>query len=201
MSNVLKWTAGLFVGGTALLPSLAWAAAVPGAWTQTWSNEFNAGSSDLGGFTYETGGGGWGNNENEVYTSNASNVSVGGGSLHITAVASGTGKNQTYTSGRITTTNSFSQAYGLFEFRAKMPAGQGLWPAIWMMPKGSAYGVWPNSGEIDVLETRGQDTALVQGSLHSGVAYDQQDTQTKTLADSGLTPAGFTSGPSAWKSR
>jgi len=109
-------------------------------WSNTWSDEFNIGQSDLTGWTYDLGGGGWGNNEKEVYTNSTNNVHVnteagtGIGALHIDAIATGSGASQTYTSGRIKTTNVLSQAYGLFEFRAKLPAGQGLWPALWMMP-------------------------------------------------------------------
>ena len=167
------------------------AVAVPGNWSPTWADEFNVGNGDLSGFSYDLGGGGWGNNESEVYTRNAQNVSVSNGSLHLTAIATGTGANASYTSARVKTSGLFSQAYGLFEFRAKMPSGQGLWPALWMMPQNSAYGSWPTSGEIDVFESQGQSPTLVQGSLHSGPSWDQNNTQTKTLAQSGTLPVGF----------
>lgn len=169
------------------------AQAVAGSWAQTWSAEFNNGQSDLSGWTYDLGNGdpglpGWGNNELEYYTNSTNNVSVSGSSLHINAISDGAGN---YTSGRIRTPDLFSQAYGLFEFRAKLPAGQGLWPAIWMMPKDSAYGGWPSSGEIDVLESVGQSSTLVQGTLHSGVAWYADNVQTQTFAGSGLMPTGF----------
>ena len=170
----------LFVSlfGTAVLfaPSPARAQSVPAPvgkqWNPTFAAEFNAGQSDLNGWSYDIGTGqdGWGNFESQSYTNSTSNVSVSGGALHLTAIGTGSGSNTTYTSGRIRTTNLFSQAYGLFEFRAKLPAGQGLWPAIWMMPKDSAYGGWPRSGEIDILENRGQDTGEIQGTLHSGTS-------------------------------
>ena len=108
------------------------------------------------------------------------------------AVATKTGSSMSYTSARLTTSGLFSQAYGVIEFRAKMPAGQGLWPAMWMMPQGSTYGDWPNSGEIDVFESQGQDTKLVQGSLHSG--HDSgagHVTQTAKFGDTKLEPANF----------
>src|SRR5438876_2858198 len=164
---------------------VATAQAVPGPWALTWSDEFNTGSSDLAPWTLETGGGGWGNQEKQVYSTSAQNVSVSGGALQITAIATGTGASQTYTSARMKTNASFAQAYGLFEFRAKLPAGTGLWPALWMMPRDSAYGGWPNSGEIDVLESKGQDTMLVQGSLHTGTSGSLLNTQTGKFADSG----------------
>lgn len=162
---------------------------VPGNWQQTFAAEFNTGQSDLNGWTYELGNnGGWGNNELQSYTSSTSNVSVSDGALRITAIKDASGN---YTSGRITTNNLFSQAYGLFEFRAKLPAGQGLWPAVWMMPKDSVYGGWPTSGEIDILESKGQSSTLVQGTLHSGPAWNQVNQQTQTFEGSGLMHAGF----------
>jgi len=164
---------------------------VPGTWGLTWSDDFNTGSSDLAPWAFETGGGGWGNNEKEVYTTSSQNASVSGGSLQITAIATGTGAGQTYTSARMKTSASFSQAYGLFEFRAKLPAGTGLWPALWMLPEPNTYGGWPTSGEIDVLESKGQDTTIVQGSLHTGTDGNHLDTQTETFTASGLEPANF----------
>lgn len=184
-------TACILAVSTCLIVGPAQAATVPGNWTPTWAAEFNAGAGDLSSFNYDLGGGGWGNNERQVYTSNAANSSVSGGVLHVTAVATGSGAQQTYTSARLKTAGLFSQTYGLFEFRAKMPAGQGLWPAIWMMPQDNAYGGWPTSGEIDVLETVGQNPQLVQGSTHSGPTPGQQNTQTRTFAQSGLMPSGF----------
>lgn len=178
-----------------LTSCLASAQLVPGAWSQTWGDEFNHGAGDLNHWSYDTGNGGpslpgWGNNELENYTTSTDNVSVSGGSLHIDAIANSDG---TYTSGRIKTDKVFSQAYGLFEFRAKLPAGQGLWPAVWMLPEDSAYGGWPTSGEIDILESRGQEPGLVQGTLHSGPIWYQDHVQTQTYAGSGLEPQGFSS--------
>jgi len=174
------------------LPVWASAQAIGGNWTQSFGDEFNTGASDLNGWTYDLGNNnGWGNGEKEVYTNSTNNVSVSGGGLHIDAISSGTGTGATFTSGRIRTTSLFSQSYGLFEFRAKLPAGQGLWPALWMMPQSSVYGGWPTSGEVDVLESTGQNNKLVQGSLHSGVDSGHQDTQTQTFQGSGLEPAGF----------
>jgi beta-glucanase (GH16 family) len=181
----------LAAGVCGTLGPVAGAQAVPGRWQQTWADEFNAGQSDLSGWSYDLGGGGWGNNEREVYTSSSNNAFVSGGALHIDAIATGSGASQTYTSARIKSNAIFSQAYGLFEFRAKLPVGTGLWPALWMMPRDSAYGGWPTSGEIDVLESQGQNTKLVQGSLHSGSSPGTQNTQTATFAGSGLEPAGF----------
>jgi len=78
-----------------------------------------------------------------------------------------------YTSARLKTrkkdgTALFSQAYGRFEFRAKLPTGRGVWPALWMLPRDDKYGPWPSSGEIDVMEARGQEPTKVLGTLHFG---------------------------------
>jgi beta-glucanase (GH16 family) len=166
-------------------------------WATTWSDEFNNGQSDLTGWTYDLGGGGWGNNEREVYTNSTQNVFVatdpttGTGALNINAIGTaGSGSIVNYTSGRIRTTNIFSQTYGLIEFCAKFPAGNGLWPALWMMPKDNAYGGWPTSGEIDVFEGKGQDMGWAQSTLHSGPAGGD-NAQSRTFAESGLRPPGF----------
>src|SRR4051794_3345017 len=171
-------------------------------WASTWSAEFNTGASDLSGFSYDLGGGGWGNNEREVYTNNSQNVFVatdpatGTGAMNINAIGTvGAGGVVNYTSTRIKTTTNFSQTYGLIEFRAKFPAGQGLWPALWMMPKDNAYGGWPTSGEIDVFEGKGQDTGWAQSTLHSGPAGGD-NAQGRTFQESGLRPAGFST--TAW---
>jgi beta-glucanase (GH16 family) len=175
-----------------IVPSFVAAQSVPPApgkqWSSTWSAEFNTGTSDLTGWTYDIGTGqdGWGNGEAQSYTNSTSNVAVSGGALHITAIGTTVGGNTNYTSGRIRTTNIFTQAYGLFEIRAKLPAGQGLWPAIWMMPADSAYGGWPRSGEIDIMEARGQNTGEVQGTVHSGTSPQTLASMTATYA-----PAGF----------
>lgn len=181
----------LFVA-VVLAPAVADAQTIPPdagkQWVPTFAAEFDVGQSDLAGWTYDLGNGqdGWGNQEVQNYTNSPSNVSVSGGALHITAIGTGSSPNTSYTSGRIRTTNLFSQAYGLFEFRARLPAGQGLWPAIWMMPKDSAYGGWPQSGEIDVMENRGHETDEIQGTLHSGTSP-----QTRAMLTASYGPAGF----------
>lgn len=73
-----------------------------------------------------------------------------------------------YSSGKITTQNKFSVKYGRVDFRAKMPTGTGVWPAMWMLPNDSRYGSWPLSGEIDVFEGRGRTPDMVFGTLHYG---------------------------------
>lgn len=145
-----------------------------------WSDEFNGNSLDTSKWTYDTGNGfwvpdpgfwvsGWGNNELEDYTSRTQNVWVANGFLHIKAQQESY-EGYDYTSGRIKTMDRFSKKYGRFEFRAKLPAGTGFWPALWMLPQNSPYGGWPNSGEIDVMENNGSKPNQVGGAIHFGGA-------------------------------
>ena len=122
-----------------------------------------------------------GANSNNVFVNTDA---TGMGALTLRAIGTGALPNTQYTSGRIKTgpsTNLFSQTAGLFEFRAKMPAGSGLWPALWMMPKNMEYGGWPTSGEIDIFEGKGQDTGWASSAIHSGPSPGQLNTQTRTL--------------------
>ncbi len=200
--------AGAFV----IASSTAHAQAVPGNWQETWADEFNQGANtpnptgpasypDLVPFTFATGGGGYGNGEWENYTTSPQNVYVatdpntGIGALNIVAQYDGTN----YTSARmysLAPTYGFSQTYGLFEWRAKFPAGQGLWPALWMMSVNQSYGGWPYSGEIDVFESQGQNTSLVQGTTHTANNNGQYLAGgagvTTIFANTGLEPPGFT---------
>ncbi len=115
---------------------------------------------------------GWGNDELQFYTREPENASVREGMLHIRALKEsqlGFG----YTSARLRTRKKdgsplFAKRYGRFEFRAKLPTGQGLWPALWMLPQDETYGGWAASGEVDVMEARGQDPTKVLGTLHFG---------------------------------
>ncbi|HEY6226321.1 MAG TPA: glycoside hydrolase family 16 protein [Verrucomicrobiae bacterium] len=138
----------------------------PGSgWTLVWGDEFNGTSLDLNNWTFDLGGGGWGNNELETYTSDPANVSVSGGNLIITAI-----KNKSrYTSGRIKTQGLHSWTYGKIAARIKLPYGQGIWPAFWMLGDNITTVGWPKCGEIDIMEMIGggenrDDT--IYGTLH-----------------------------------
>ncbi|ULQ57191.1 glycoside hydrolase family 16 protein [Flavihumibacter rivuli] len=131
-----------------------------------WSDEFNyQGLPDSSKWGYDVGGHGWGNNEQQFYTrADPSNVAVKEGSLHITARKKADGG---YTSARMVSKNKGDWTYGRIEVRAKLPAGRGIWPAIWMLPTDWAYGGWPESGEIDIMEFVGYMPDSVFFSIHT----------------------------------
>jgi beta-glucanase (GH16 family) len=141
-----------------------------------WSDEFNgsAGSSvDGSKWSFDTGGSGFGNNELEYYTTSTSNVSQDGqGHLAITARKDNPGNYQcwygtcTYTSGRILTAGKFAQKYGHFEASIKIPKGQGMWPAFWMLGDNIGSVGWPQSGEIDIMENVGNTPNTTYGTIH-----------------------------------
>ena len=131
-----------------------------------WADEFDGASLNTNNWTPETGGGGWGNQEAQTYTTNPANLRVTNGSLVIQALKSGTN----WTSARIKTQGKRSFKYGKIEFRAKLPTGIGPWPAAWMMGANISTAGWPNCGEIDVMEWRGyptNDANTVGHALHS----------------------------------
>jgi beta-glucanase (GH16 family) len=141
----------------------------PPKWNLVWQDEFdgNAGDPpDPNYWIYDIGGSGWGNNELEFYTARPENVSLDGqGHLAITARKE-TYQGRDYTSARIITRGRFEQALGRWEARIKLPSGRGIWPAFWML--GASYDSvgWPACGEIDIMELRGQEPGVVNGSLH-----------------------------------
>ena len=136
------------------------------SWELVWSDDFNgtAGSApDNTKWAFDLGGGGWGNNELQVYTNNSNNIKLdGNGKLVITAISGGT----SFTSARIKTKGMFSQAYGRFEARIKTPTGPGIWPAFWMLGANIDTKPWPQCGEIDIMEQRGQQPSITHGTLH-----------------------------------
>jgi beta-glucanase (GH16 family) len=155
-------------GGQSTPPDAAHA-----GWKLVWSDEFNGadGSApDPSKWVLETGGNGWGNNELEYYTNRTQNVHVQGGNLVITALAEkftgSDGVTRDYTSARLKTQGKFSQTYGRFEARIKIPYGQGLWPAFWMLGSNIDQIGWPNCGEIDIMENIGKEPAVVHGTIH-----------------------------------
>lgn len=140
-------------------------------WELVWSDEFNgtAGNApDAAKWAFDigTGSNGWGNSELQYYTNRPSNVQLdGSGKLVITARSesyAGSG----FTSARLKTKGLFAQAYGRFEARIKTPTGPGIWPAFWMLGANIDTKPWPQCGEIDIMEQRGQQPSITHGTLH-----------------------------------
>lgn len=132
-----------------------------------WSDEFDGTAIKTNFWTYDTGNGGWGNNELENYTSRTNNAYVSNGLLHIVARAENYG-GSSYTSARIKSEGLYSFKYGRIEWRAQMPAGVAFWPALWMLGTNISSIGWPGCGEIDVMENNGSSNWMAQGSIHSG---------------------------------
>ncbi|HLZ87613.1 MAG TPA: glycoside hydrolase family 16 protein [Puia sp.] len=141
-----------------------------------WSDEFNyTGLPDSTKWSYDVGGNGWGNNELEYYSNaDTNNAVVRNGHLYITArkqqISTATATTRIvrpYTSARLVTKFKGDWLYGRIEVRAILPAGRGLWPAIWMLPTDWKYGGWPASGEIDIMENVGFMPDSIFGSIHT----------------------------------
>ena len=127
-------------------------------------DEFNLdGAPDSSKWSYDLGNNnGWGNGELQSYTNSPSNVIVQGGNLVITAKKTGS----SYTSARLKSENKYEFKYGKVEFRAKLPAGAGTWPALWMLGQNYATNTWPACGEIDIMEHKGNQPNIILGSVH-----------------------------------
>ncbi|HVN18779.1 MAG TPA: glycoside hydrolase family 16 protein [Dongiaceae bacterium] len=142
-------------------------------WTLTWSDEFDGPDgtpADSSRWVSETGGNGWGNQELEYYTARPQNAFQQGGNLVIKVLkekyTSADGVARDYTSARLKTQGKFSQKYGRFEARIKIPRTQGIWPAFWMLGDDIDKVGWPKCGEIDVMENIGKEPGLVHGTIH-----------------------------------
>ncbi|GKY97686.1 hypothetical protein MPSEU_000726800 [Mayamaea pseudoterrestris] len=141
----------------------------------TWSDEFSGNALDTSKWAYQTGDGteiglpsGWGNNELEWYQPD--NVKVSSGRLVIEARQENVG-GKPYTSGRIRTKGLADFQYGRLEASIKIPYGNGIWPAFWLLPTNEVFGTWPKSGEIDIMEAIGKDPSTAFGTLHYGPAW------------------------------
>lgn len=165
-------------------------------WTMVWSDEFDSDIIDRSKWSFDVDCWGGGNNERQCYTDRPANASIKNGHLVITArQESYTGAafpphmrasqsdpdalaTKPYTSARLVTRGNAAWKYGRIEVRAKLPSGQGTWPAIWMLPEGNTYGTWAASGEIDILEAVNLGVACqacpggventILGTLHFG---------------------------------
>lgn len=167
-------------------------------WQLVWSDEFDGTSIDSRKWTHEVNCAGGGNNEKQCYTDSPENSFVSDGTLKIVALPAAEGAPLPYTSARLNTKYQGDFKYGRFEIRAKMPSGQGSWPAIWMLPTDEVYGGWPKSGEIDIVEAVnlkvvGEDgvaEANVHGTIHYGRDWPNNASSGKAyLLPEGVNPA------------
>lgn len=141
-------------------------------WVMVWADEFDDTDLDYGKWEKEENNYGGGNFERQAYRTDPKYCFVQDGSLHIAVYrdphTTSDGKTQPYSSARIRTQKRGEWTYGRFEIRAKMPAGQGIWPAVWLLPTESPYGGWAAGGEIDIIESRGSAVHETTGALHFG---------------------------------
>jgi beta-glucanase (GH16 family) len=142
-------------------------------WKLVWSDEFDQPSGSAPNATnwvFEVGGNGWGNNELEAYTDRRANSRIENGHLVIEArpekFTGKDGKERRYTSARLKTLGKQSWKYGRIEARMKLPRGQGIWPAFWMMGDDVKKAGWPTCGEIDIMENIGKEPGMVHGTVH-----------------------------------
>jgi beta-glucanase (GH16 family) len=154
-------------------------------WGLVWSDEFDKdGAVDPAKWNIEVRLPGWRNSERQQYTDRLDNVRIENGKLVIEAIKAPY-KGAVYTSGRITTEASASWLYGRVEALAKLPAGRGTWPAIWMMPRDiRGYGNgWPSSGEMDIMEHVGFDQGRIHATLHTLAYNSGKNTQKSGTVD------------------
>lgn len=160
-----------------------------------WEDNFDETRLNESYWNYQLGDGcpdlcGWGNNERQIYTKE--NARLERGNLIITA----TKENDVYKSSRITTKNKIEFQYGTIEVRAKLPAGHGLWPAIWMLGSNIDDRGWPDCGEIDIMEYVGKEPHIIYNSLHTRQSFGNTINSRKTLIEN--VEEGFHSYKSIW---
>ena len=159
-------------------------------WKLVWADEFDGPTLDSNKWTLESGGSGWGNNELEYYTA-GNNLSVANGMLTIEARKENTG-GRNYTSTRMITKGKAFWTYGKVEARVRLPYGQGMWPAFWMLGENIDTAGYPGCGEIDIVEmiggkssgARANNDAIIFGSLHRPNLDPSPTTPRKTLTAS-----------------
>lgn len=156
-------------------------------WHLIWRDEFDGvegARPDAAKWRHDVGGDGWGNAQLEFDTDRVENASLDGqGHLRVIARRESYGGRQ-YTSARLNSAGNFERAYGRFEARIKLPRGQGIWPAFWVLGANVANAGWPGCGEIDIMEARGQQVRNNRGSLH-GPGYSGGGNVGKEI-DSGI---------------
>lgn len=168
----------------------------------TLSEEFDTDGQpnpSIWGYEIGTGENGWGNQELQYYTDRSDNVTVQNGVLLITAREESF-EGSAYTSARLITKDKFEQRYGRFEARIRLPYGQGIWPAFWMLGADIDENPWPGAGEIDIMEYRGQEPTVLIGSMHgpgysAGEAISKEYELTNDRFDTGFHIFGIEWGP------
>uniref|UniRef100_UPI002634FCC6 glycoside hydrolase family 16 protein n=1 Tax=uncultured Pseudoalteromonas sp. TaxID=114053 RepID=UPI002634FCC6 len=155
-------------------------------WVMVWEDNFDGDAIDDKKWSFEINCVGGGNNEKQCYTDSEENAFIADGILNIVALPAEEGAAKPYTSARINTRYKADFKYGRFEVRAKLPSGQGSWPAFWMMPTDEVYGGWPRSGEIDIVEsvnlkvpTDDGVESNIYGTLHYGQEWPNNDSSGK----------------------
>ena len=147
-------------------------------WEMVWSDEFDASSIDSNKWTHEVNCLGGGNQEKQCYTDSSDNAYIVDGVLNIVALPAVEGAEQPYTSARLISKHKADFKYGRFEIKAKLPSGQGSWPAFWMLPTDETYGGWPKSGEIDILEAVNlktvNDEGVVENQIYGTLHYGKE---------------------------
>ena len=160
----------VFVCCAPLFPQQA-LAPTPEGYQLVWQDEFEQPQIDLSRWEFEVNGHGGGNHELQYYTDRPENAFIQNGNLVIRAAKehyTGLEGTREFTSARMRTKYRGDWKYGWFEARVKLPCGQGLWPAIWLLPTDWLYGGWAASGEIDIMELLGQEPDRVYGTIHYG---------------------------------
>lgn len=184
-----------------------------GGWKLAWSDEFDGDEIDRSKWGFDINCWGGGNNERQCYTDAKENASLRDGKLVITAIkeeASGYAlsehmradaedpdaqQSKPFTSARMVTKGKAAWRYGWIEIRAKLPQGQGTWPAIWMLPEDNEYGTWAASGEIDILEAvnmgvpcaecPGGKENTILGTLHFGDLWPNNSLNSTEISQPG----------------
>ena len=145
-------------------------------WKLVWNDEFDGKTLDYSKWEAEVNAFGGGNQELQIYTDRKENLRLENGNLVLEARKDNhgiSGTTREYSSARIRSKHRGDWKYGKFEVRAKLPSGQGVWPAIWMLPTEDLYGTWASSGEIDIMEFKGQEPNIVLGTLHYGKPWPE----------------------------
>jgi beta-glucanase (GH16 family) len=166
-------------------------------WQLVWSDEFEGTAINSRNWTHEVDCRGGGNNEKQCYTDRPENSFVSDGTLKLVALPAEDGAELPYSSARMVTKNKADFTYGRFEIKAKLPSGQGSWPAFWMLPTDETYGGWPKSGEIDIFEAVNLKTVNdegvaennVHGTLHYGKEWPNNSSSGKAYSLPNSNPA------------